>query len=164
MLCESAGFIVRAHRLSGHIIEPRPPRRSRSVAARAPRAAELIRRLAELRCRFALDDFGTGSNSLTYLNTLPIARVRIDGSFVRDIQTTPRSKATVRGTVELARGMSVDTVAEYVEREAIAEQVRGLGVDYGQGYVFGRPEPLETVIEGLSREESQRLHRMFLEV
>ncbi len=127
------------------------------------RAAELIRRLAKLNCRFALDDFGTGSNSLTYLKALPIARVKIDGSFVRDLLTNPRSQATVRGIIELARGMSVDTVAEYVESEALAERVRELGVDYGQGYVFGRPEPLEAVLEALAHEESQRLHRMFLE-
>lgn len=127
------------------------------------RADELIRRLAPWKCRFALDDFGTGSNSLTYLNALPIARVKIDGSFVRDILTNSRSQATVRGIVELARGMSVDTVAEYVESEAIAERVRELGVDYGQGYAFGKPVPLETVLESLANEESQRLHRMFLE-
>ncbi len=127
------------------------------------RADELIRRLATWKCRFALDDFGTGSNSLTYLNALPIARVKIDGSFVRDILTNPRSQATVRGIVELARGMSVDTVAEYVESEAIAERVRELGVDYGQGYVLGRPAPLEDILEGLAHEESQRLHRLFLE-
>lgn len=120
------------------------------------RASELIRRLGQWKCRFALDDFGTGSNSLTYLNTLPIARVKIDGSFVRDILTNPRSQATVRGIVELARGMGADTVAEYVENEAIAERVRELGVDYGQGYCFGKPEPLETALEDLAREDSRR--------
>lgn len=127
------------------------------------RADELIRRLEVWKCRFALDDFGTGSNSLTYLNTLPIARVKIDGSFVRDVLTNPRSQATVKGIVELARGMALDTVAEYVESEAIAAKVRELGVDYGQGYAFGRPVPLESVLEELAREESRRLHRLFLE-
>ena len=127
------------------------------------RAEELIRRLATLKCRFALDDFGTGSNSLTYLNALPIARVKIDGSFVRDILTNPRSEATVRGIVELARGMAVDTVAEYVENEAIAERVRDLGVDYGQGYVFGMPEPLNEVLEELARDESWAGRSLFLD-
>ncbi len=127
------------------------------------RADELIRRLASLNCRFALDDFGTGSNSLTYLNSLPIARVKIDGSFVRDILSNRRSQATVRGIVELARGMGADTVAEYVESEAVAERVRALGVDYGQGYAFGRPTPLESVLESLAHEDSQRLSRLCLE-
>jgi diguanylate cyclase (GGDEF)-like protein len=127
-------------------------------------ASEMIRQLAPWGCRFALDDFGTGSNSLTYLNALPIARVKIDGSFVRDIVTNPRSQATVRGIVELARGFSIDTVAEFVENEAIAEKARSLGVDYAQGYAFGRPEPLDSVLESLAHDESRRLHRLFLEM
>ena len=127
------------------------------------RAEEMIRRLSQWNCRFALDDFGTGANSLTYLNALPIARVKIDGSFVRDILTNPRSQATVRGIVELARGFSIDTVAEFVESEAIAERVRQLGVDYAQGYAYGRPEPFEAVLEGLMREDSQRLQKLLLE-
>ncbi len=113
------------------------------------RAEEMIRRLAPLNCRFALDDFGTGANSLAYLNALSIARVKIDGTFVQDILTNPRSEATVRGIVELARGFSIDTVAEFVETPAIAERVRALGVDYAQGYAFGAAEPLETVLAGL---------------
>jgi diguanylate cyclase (GGDEF)-like protein len=128
------------------------------------RANEMIRQLAPWGCRFALDDFGTGSNSLTYLNALPIARVKIDGSFVRDIVGNPRSQATVRGIVELARGFSIDTVAEFVENDAIAEKVRALGVDYAQGYAFGRPEPLESVLESLAHDESRRLRRLFLEM
>ena len=121
------------------------------------RAEEMIRRLAPWNCRFALDDFGTGANSLTYLNALPIGRVKIDGSFVRDILTNPRSEGTVRGIVELARGFSIDTVAEFVESRAIAERVGELGVDYAQGYAFGRPEPLEGVLEGLKQDDSPRL-------
>lgn len=128
------------------------------------RASEMIQRLTPWRCRFALDDFGTGANSLTYLNTLPFARVKIDGSFVRDILTNPRSEATVRGIVELARGHRIETVAEYVETEAIAALLRRIGVDYAQGYAFGRPEPLDTVLKKLAHEESQRLHRLYLEM
>jgi diguanylate cyclase (GGDEF)-like protein len=127
------------------------------------RAEEMIRRLAPLNCRFALDDFGTGSNSLAYLNALPIARVKIDGTFVQDILANSRSQATVRGIVELARGFSIDTVAEFVESDAIAKRVRELGVDYAQGYAFGAPEPLETVLAGLYREASRQSPRLPLE-
>ena len=134
-----------------------------AAVASLPRASEMIRRLAPWGCRFALDDFGTGANSLTYLNALAVARVKIDGSFVRDIVTNPRSEATVRGIVELARAFSIDTVAEFVESEAIAAKVRALGVDFAQGYAFGRPEPLEAILESLARDESQRMHRLFLE-
>jgi diguanylate cyclase (GGDEF)-like protein len=128
------------------------------------RANDMIRRLTALGCRFALDDFGTGANSLTYLKTLQIARVKIDGSFVRDIVTDPRSQVTVRAIVELAQGFSIDTVAEYVENEAIAEAVRQLGVAYAQGYAFGKPEPLDELLASLGRDESRRLHKLFLEL
>lgn len=128
------------------------------------RAHEMIQRLAPWNCRFALDDFGTGANSLTYLTALPFARVKIDGSFVRDILTNPRSEATVRGIVELARGLKLETVAEYVETEAIAAVLRRLGVDYAQGYAFSKPEPLEAILKSLAQEQSQRLHQMYLEM
>jgi EAL domain-containing protein (putative c-di-GMP-specific phosphodiesterase class I) len=115
-------------------------------------------------CRLALDDFGTGANSLTNLKSLDIARVKIDGSFVRDIVTEQRSQVTVRAIVELAKGFAIDTVAEFVENKAIADAVRKLGVDYAQGYAFGKPEPLKEVLEKLSSEESRRLHKLYLEM
>ncbi len=114
--------------------------------------------------RFALDDFGTGANSLSSLNALPFTRVKIDGSFIRDILTNPRSEASVRGVVELARRLRLKTVAEYVETEAIAATLRRLGVDYAQGYAFGRAEPLEDILRALAAEESQRLHRLYREM
>src|SRR5580693_3179616 len=127
------------------------------------RAGDMVARMVAMGCRIALDDFGTGANSLTYLKGLQIARVKIDGSFVRDVVTNKRSQATVRGIVELAKGFSIDTVAEYVETEVIAEKVRELGVDYAQGYAFGRPEPLDKILDDLGRDESRRLHQLFLE-
>jgi len=128
------------------------------------RANDMIRQLKSTGCRLALDDFGTGSNSLTNLKSLDIARVKIDGSFVRDILTNKRSQVTVRAIVELAKGFAIDTVAEYVENQAIAEAVRKLGVDYAQGYAFGKPEPLKDALEAMSHEESRRLHKLFLEM
>ncbi len=127
-------------------------------------ANELMRQLKSMGCRFALDDFGTGANSLTVLKNLQIARVKIDGSFVRDILTDRNSLATVKAVIELARGLSMDTVAEYVENDEIAKEVRRLGVDYAQGYAFGRPEPLDKLLESLTDDESQRMHRLWLEI
>lgn len=127
------------------------------------RANDMIQTLRRWGCQFALDDFGTGANSLTYLKTLNVGRVKIDGSFVKDILTNSRSRATVCGIVELARGFSIDTVAEYVENEAIAAAVRELGVDYAQGYAFGKPEPFDAILNELARDESRRMHRLFLE-
>ena len=124
----------------------------------------MIGQLRALGCRFALDDFGTGANSLTLLKNLQISRVKIDGSFIRDILTDQNSLATVKAIVELAKALSIETVAEYVESDAIAQAVRRLGVDYAQGYAFGKPEPLDALLEGLDKDESARLRRLFLEL
>jgi EAL domain-containing protein (putative c-di-GMP-specific phosphodiesterase class I) len=72
--------------------------------------------------------------------------------------------ATVRAIVELAKGLGLETVAEYVENDAIAAEVRRLGVDYAQGYAFGKPEPLSDVLESLTLDESKRLHKLYLEM
>lgn len=128
------------------------------------RASEMVGKLGALGCRLALDDFGTGANSLAYLKSLQVARVKIDGSFVRDLLTERRSESTVRAIVELAKGYGIDTVAEYVESREIANKLRLLGVDYAQGYAFGKPEPLEEVLTNLSHDESRRLHKLFLEM
>jgi EAL domain-containing protein (putative c-di-GMP-specific phosphodiesterase class I) len=69
----------------------------------------------------------------------------------------------VRAIVELAKGLGIHTVAEYVETDAIAREVRRLGVDYAQGFAIAKPEPLSDLLESLTRDESQRLHRLFLE-
>lgn len=126
-------------------------------------ANKLMERLKSLGCQFALDDFGTGSNSLTTLNALKISRVKIDGSFVKNVVSDRSSHSTVRAIVELAAGLSIDTVAEFVETQEIADEVRALGVDYAQGYAYGRPRPLKDILAEMTHEESQRLHRLFLE-
>jgi diguanylate cyclase (GGDEF)-like protein len=127
------------------------------------RANDMVKRLNAMGCRLALDDFGTGTNSLTNLKSLDVARVKIDGSFVRDILTNQRSRATVRAVVELARGFGIDTVAEFVETKGVANAVRELGVDYAQGYAFSIPEPLRDVLERLNQDESRLLHGLAME-
>jgi diguanylate cyclase (GGDEF)-like protein len=127
------------------------------------RANALITELKACGCQFALDDFGTGANSLTTLNSLQISRIKIDGSFVRHVATDRSAHSTVRAIVELAQGLSIDTVAEFVETKDIAAELKQLGVDYAQGYAFGHPEPLQDVLKALNEDESRRLHRLYLE-
>jgi Amt family ammonium transporter len=87
----------------------------------------------------------TGMNSLAALKGLPVNRIKIDGSFIRDLLTDPRSLAAVHSIMSLARSLDLETVAEYVENEAIATRLTALGIDYGQGYAFGMPQPLDAV-------------------
>jgi diguanylate cyclase (GGDEF)-like protein len=120
-----------------------------ATIANIARAESLIRRLRDLGCSVALDDFGTGLSSLAYLRQLPVTMLKIDGSFVRDILKDPRAESMVRAIAQLARSMSLTTVAEYVETEEIRTRVATLGVDYGQGFAIGRPTPLNELLSEL---------------
>lgn len=117
-----------------------------ATVANIARAEVLMRRLRRLGCGVALDDFGTGFSSLSYLRQLPVTMLKIDGSFVRDILTDARAESMVAAIAQLARSMSIGTVAEYVETEAIRNRVAALGVDYGQGFAIGRPAPIADVL------------------
>jgi EAL domain-containing protein (putative c-di-GMP-specific phosphodiesterase class I) len=122
-----------------------------ATIANIGRAESLIRSLRQLGCGVALDDFGTGLSSLAYLRQLPVSMLKIDGSFVRDILKDPRAESLVRAIAQLARSMSIATVAEYVETEEIRALVATLGVDYGQGYAIGKPRPFVDVLAELPR-------------
>ncbi|HTY95056.1 MAG TPA: bifunctional diguanylate cyclase/phosphodiesterase, partial [Steroidobacteraceae bacterium] len=113
------------------------------------RAEIVMRRLRRMGCEVALDDFGTGLCSLSYLRQLPVTMLKIDGSFVRDVLRDPRADSMVQVIAQLARTMSLDTVAEYVETEEIRERIAQHGVDYAQGYAIGRAEPFEEVLKSL---------------
>jgi diguanylate cyclase (GGDEF)-like protein len=121
-----------------------------ATIANIARAESLIRSLRDLGCNVALDDFGTGLSSLAYLRQLPVTMLKIDGSFVRDILKDPRAESMVRAIAQLARSMSLTTVAEYVETEEIRTRLATLGVDYGQGFAIGRPAPLSELLPELS--------------
>ena len=121
-----------------------------AAVANIVRAEALIRRLRDLGFAVALDDFGRGLSSLTYLKTLPVTCLKIDGSFVRDVVEDDRSQAMLSAIVQLARAMGLSTVAECVESDEIREVTRSLGVDFGQGFSIRRPVPLEQVIGELA--------------
>lgn len=101
------------------------------------------RRLKETGCGFALDDFGTGFSSFAYLQSLPVDLVKIDGSFIRDLDTNATSRALVGAMVTVAHALGKAVVGEMVERAPIAAILKELGAEYGQGWFWGRPEPAE---------------------
>jgi len=122
--------------------------------------AKAVRFMEELRaigCRFALDDFGTGANSLKNLVSLPVDRVKIDGSFVSDILTNPESAAIVRAIVTLARDLGINTVAEYAETEQIIQRLRELGVENAQGYGIDAPRSAAQVFADLQTRRRKQL-------
>ncbi|KHT61809.1 diguanylate phosphodiesterase [Photobacterium gaetbulicola] len=109
--------------------------------------------LKELGCRISLDDFGSGLSSFGYLKRMPVDIIKIDGMFVRDIADDEVDFAMVKAINELAKKMGKQTVAEFVENEAILAKLGELGVDYAQGYLFGRPQPLPQLVAQLSPSE-----------
>lgn len=114
-------------------------------------AKRCIERLHELGCEFALDDFGTGLSSLAYLRDLRVSKLKIDGSFIRDLRTDPRSDSVVRAVLLVARELGLETVAECVESTESAQYVASLGIAYGQGRALGPPAPLDALLASLAQ-------------
>ena len=110
------------------------------------RVIDFIHSLKEVGCSFALDDFGKGVSSLTYLKNLPVDYLKIDGSFIRELNINPASKVMVEAINHIAEGIGLKTVAEYVENEEILNSVIDLNVDYAQGFHLGRPSALSDAI------------------
>lgn len=104
-------------------------------------AREWMRRLRDLGCRFALDDFGIGFSSFSYLQSLPADYVKIDGSFIRDLDTNLANRALVRAIDTVAHTLGKETIAEQVEDLAAVQVLRDLGVEFGQGFALGEPRP-----------------------
>lgn len=102
--------------------------------------------LREQGVRVSLDDFGSGMSSFGYLKSLPADYLKIDGQFMRHIQHDIVDQATVRAMCDVARSTAKHTVAEWVENAEVADMLRGYGVDYGQGYHWHRPEPIESLL------------------
>ncbi len=111
------------------------------------RASEFIKRVQQLGCRIALDDFGVGFSSFSYLKHLQADVIKIDGSFIRDIHNSVEDQLFVKALVDVARGMGMQTTAEFVESEQAFEQVRALGVDYVQGFYVGKPRALQSTTQ-----------------
>jgi len=102
-------------------------------------ARNWIRRLKELGCLFALDDFGVGFSSLGYLRALAVDYVKIDRTFIRDVDTNLTNRALVQAVNTVAHTLGKEVIAEGVETEAHASVLREIGVEHGQGYHWGRP-------------------------
>ena len=114
-------------------------------------AADFIHELRKLGCRFALDDFGSGLSSFGYLKNLPVDYLKIDGSFVRDMDTDDVNHAMVSAIQQLGSVIGIKTIAEFVENDIIIEMLSELGVDYAQGYALSMPQPLDDFDFGARR-------------
>ncbi len=110
-----------------------------TAAADDPRASATLQALRDLGCRVGIDDFGTGRSCLSYLRSLPVDFIKVDRSFVTELETDPRALRIVETIVAIARDLGLGTVAEGVETNGQRELATQAGCTHGQGYLFGRP-------------------------
>nr|WP_308129593.1 EAL domain-containing protein [Actinoplanes polyasparticus] len=116
-------------------------------------AKRTLHSLRALGVRLAIDDFGTGYSSLSYLKQLPVDVIKIDKTFVDDVDTDADDVALVDAVAGLGQALKMQTVAEGIETDAQWATLRRLGIDHGQGYLFGRPadpEQIRTLLDGVS--------------
>ncbi len=107
----------------------------------------LMHELSSIGCRFSLDDFGSGMASYAYLRDLPVNYIKVDRSFVKEVDRSELSSAIVESIQHIAGLIGAKTVAEGVETREVAEALHVIGVDYGQGWLFGRPGPIADVAQ-----------------
>ncbi|MCC2101616.1 MAG: EAL domain-containing protein, partial [Hyphomicrobiales bacterium] len=104
-----------------------------------------LRELNRLGISIAIDDFGTGYSSLSYIKKLPVQRIKIDQSFVRNMTQDPNDSAIVRAIITLGRSLGLEVVAEGVETQKHLQGLRDVGCEIVQGYLLGRPAPFAEV-------------------
>jgi diguanylate cyclase (GGDEF)-like protein/PAS domain S-box-containing protein len=112
-------------------------------------AMRLIGTLRGAGCRFALDDFGSGLSSFAYLKNMRVDYLKIDGVFIRNLPDDASDVAMVNSINQVAHAMGMETVAEYVESDAVRDTLAKLGVDYGQGYALAVPRPLAQALKDI---------------
>ena len=116
-----------------------------SVVANLDHAQRFIAVLHGMGCEFALDDFGSGLSSFSTLRTLPMDYLKIDGSFIKNLAGDSVNQAMVAAMIELSRSLNFRVVAEQVEDQVSLDTVVGMGIDFVQGFIVGRPQPLSMV-------------------
>ncbi len=114
-----------------------------AAIANLNKTAVFIRALKNIGCRFALDDFGSGMSSFSYLKTLPVDYIKIDGSYVKDLMTDPLNQSLVEAINQISHAMGMQTVAEFVEDQETLELLARIGVDFAQGFGVSYPHKLE---------------------
>ena len=110
-------------------------------------AIEFMEKLKIIGVQFSLDDFGTGLSSCSYLRNLPVDYLKIDGTFVKDIKTSPNDYAVVKSINEIGHFMGKKTIAEYVEDDEVLEILRDIGVDFAQGFGIEKKLPITHLLE-----------------
>jgi len=135
VLVQLAGQDIPAEKVCFEITET-------AAVANMSKAIAFMTDLKRCGCQFALDDFGSGMSSFSYLKTLPLDYLKIDGNFVRDMVSDPVDHAMVRSIHQVGHVMHMQTIAEFAETPEILDSLRNIGIDYAQGLAIAAPKPL----------------------
>ena len=127
------------------------------IMGESAQAIEVLRKVRELGVVLAIDDFGTGYSSLSYLKSLPVQRLKIDKSFIRDIPDDPNDIAITRAVIALAKSLNLNLVGEGVETETQRRFLVDEGCQFGQGYLLYRPMSASDLRQGVHRVHSAHL-------
>lgn len=129
-----------------------------STAMQNPAATiAILNQLNDMGIALAIDDFGTGYSSLSYLKHLPIHRLKLDRSFVSEIETNSSDAAICSATIVLGHNLGLDLVAEGVETEAQRDHLARLGCDVLQGFLYSKPIPADQIVEFIRNWSAQNL-------
>ena len=118
------------------------------------RAKSILGRLKALGVKIAMDDFGTGYSSLSYLQSFPFDKIKIDRSFVSNVDSNAHSAAIVRAAIGLGHGLNLPVIAEGVETEGQLEFLKRESCDEMQGYFIGKPQPIAAYADLVSPRNS----------
>lgn len=110
-------------------------------------AGENLRKLKSLGVKISLDDFGTGYSSLTYLRVFPVDCIKTDPSFITMLESGPRERLIMETLIKLCHELDCVLVVEGIEEKHAADSLSKMGVDYFQGYYFGKPKPIAKYVE-----------------
>src|SRR5581483_5726360 len=123
---------------------------------KADHVLSTLHALRALGVRISMDDFGTGYSSLSYLRSFPFDKIKIDRSFIKDLDANPDSQAIVRAILSLGSSLGITITAEGIERESELSRLSAEGCNEGQGYLLGRAQPQDAVMALLARERVER--------
>jgi EAL domain-containing protein (putative c-di-GMP-specific phosphodiesterase class I) len=135
-----------------------------AVMANPSDGLAILTKLDRMGVTIAIDDFGTGHSSLAYLKRLPVDELKIDKSFMTDMEENDNGAVIVRSTIDLAHNLGLKVTAEGVETQAAWDILEILGCDCSQGYFVGRPMPVEKLAAWLQESEWARVETAVLDV
>lgn len=130
-----------------------------TIMANGDRAMQVLTCLADMGVRLSIDDFGTGYSSLSYLTRMPVKEIKIDRSFVMDMENSANNVSIVRATIDLGHSLGLEVIAEGVENEVILSRLQALGCDVAQGFHFTKPLAAGPYVDWLQQSMASGLLR-----